>query len=166
MVKFRQLPTYDWQMELDQAEARENVRRALFEQAITIKGLAELAGVSVATLYNWLKDSNPNNLGRESLGKVAKALGTDIEHLFYNRPYDKASSTETEARARALRQIDDLLAGIDDPEEQARAANIIIATLRAARDEFERRRTAPPGSRKPGVLPTPSAPARHPRAEG
>lgn len=146
-------------------EARENVRRALFEQAITIKGLAELSGVNVATLYNWLKDSNPNNLGRESLAKVAKALGTKVEQLFYNRPYEKTGGSDEEARARALRQIDDLLAGIDDPGEQARAANIIIATLRAARDEFERRRAAPPGARKSGVGAVPGPPARHPRAD-
>lgn len=153
-------------MEKDQADARENVRVALFEQGLTIKRLSELSGVALPTLYNWLKDSKPENLGRASLAKVAETLGVTIEQLFYNPPYEKTGSPDEEARARALRQIDDLLAGIDDPGEQARAANIIIATLRATRDEFERRRAAPPGARKAGPGPVPGPTARHPRADG
>lgn len=146
--------------------ARDNVKRLARIRGLTIKALAEAAGLSSSTLYNWLKESNPNNLGPAAFDAIAEVLEVRVEHLFYTEPHEKTGSTEEQARARALRQIDDLLAGIDDPEEQARAANIIIATLRAARDEFERRRAAPAGPRKPGVLPTPGPSSRHPRADG
>ncbi len=153
-------------MGMDQDSARRNFRDLAKFKGLTTKQISEVSGIAVGTLYNWLKESNPNNLGTVALSRISEVLGVTIEQLFYNPPYEKTGGSDEEARARALRQIDDLLAGIDDPEEQARAANIIIATLRAARDEFERRRAAPAGPRKPGVLPTPGPTARHPRADG
>jgi transcriptional regulator with XRE-family HTH domain len=151
-------------MAMDQDAARRNFRDLVKFNGMTTKQVAEAAGISVSALYNWQKENQPANLGTVALGKIADVLNVTIEQLFYNPPYDKTGSTDEEARARALRQIDDLLAGIDDPAEQARAANIIIATLRAARDEFERRRAAPASPRKSGPGPTPGAPARHPGA--
>ncbi len=151
---------------MDQDSARRNFRDLAQFNGLTTKQVAEAAGLSVSALYNWLKVNEPSNLGTVALGKIAEVLDVTIEQLFYNPPYEKTGGSDEEARARALRQIDDLLAGIDDPEEQARAANIIIATLRAARDEFERRRAAPAGPRKPGISAVPSPPSRHPRADG
>jgi len=153
-------------MAMDQDAARRNFRDLAKFKGLTTKQVGEASGIAVATLYNWLKESNPNNLGTVALGKIAEVLDVTIEQLFYNPPYEKTGSPDEEARARALRQIDDLLAGIDDPLEQARAANIIIATLRAARDEFERRRAAPASPRKPGPGPAPGPTARHPGASG
>jgi transcriptional regulator with XRE-family HTH domain len=151
-------------MAMDQDSARRNFRDLAKYHGLTTKQIGEAAGVAVATLYNWLKESNPNNLGTSALAKVAKVLNVTIEQLFYNPPYEKAGSTDEEARARALRQIDDLLAGIDDPDEQIRAANIILATLRATRDEFEHKRSAQSSPRKPGPGPAPGPTARHPSA--
>lgn len=149
---------------MDQDSARRNFRDLAQFNGLTTKQVAEAAGLSVSALYNWLKVNEPSNLGTVALGKIADVLHVTIEQLFYNPPYEKTGRPDEEARARALRQIDDLLGGIDDPEEQARAANIIIATLRAARDEFERRRAAQPGARKSGPGPTPGPTARHPSA--
>lgn len=136
-------------------------------RGLSLKEVAESAGLSASSVYNWSKQNDPHDLSQKAIAAIAAVFGLTYEQVFYyTDPHEKAGSTDEEARARALRQIDDLLAGIDDSEEQARAANIIIATLRAARDEFERRRTAPAGPRKPGVLPTPGPTARHPRADG
>ena len=152
-------------MVFSQDAARRIYRQLLAARGMTTKQVAELVGVVPATLYNWVRDTDPTNLGRGTLARIAEVFGVDVEQMFYYN-LDDALDPEEQARARALRQIDDLLAGIDDPGEQARAANIIIATLRATRDEFERRRAAPASPRKPGNGPAPGPAARHPGASG
>ena len=150
---------------MNQDAARRNFRELAKLRGLTTKQIAETSGIAVGTLYNWLRESEPANLGTVALGRIADVFGIDVAQMFYYN-LDDALDPDEEARARALRQIDDLLAGIDDPGEQARAANIIIATLRATRDEFERRRAAPASPRKPGNGPTPGPTARHPGASG
>lgn len=150
---------------MNQDAARRNFRELAKLRGLTTKQIAETSGIVVGTLYNWLRESEPANLGTVALGRIADVFGIDVAQMFFYN-VDDALDPEEQARARALRQIDDLLAGIDDPGEQARAANIIIATLRATRDEFERRRAAPASPRKPGNGPTPGPTARHPGASG
>lgn len=148
----------------DEQTARDNVKRLARIRGLTIKALAESAGLSSSTLYNWLKESNPNNLGSSALSAIAEVLEVEVAHLFYTVAH--GPPPEEEARARVLRQIDDLLGRIDDPEEQDRAAALILATLRAYSDGYERQRTARPGARRAGNGPTAGAPGRPPRAAG
>lgn len=131
---------------------------------MTIKALAESAGLGQSTLYNWLKESNPTTLGAGTLAAIAEVLEVEVAHLFYTVAH--GPPPEEEARARVLRQIDDLLGRIDDPEEQDRAAALILATLRAYSDGYERQRTARPGARKAGPGPAAGPSSRPPRAAG
>ena len=161
------MPIYNLEVVPDQGLARENVRKLARLRGLSLKEVAELAGLSASSVYNWSKQNDPHDLSQKAIAAIATVFGLTYEQVFYyNEPHEKTGSPDEEARARALRQIDDLLAGIDDPGEQARAANIIIATLRATRDEFERRRAAPASPRKPGNGPTPGPTARHPGASG
>lgn len=159
-------------MPIDQSTARANARRLATLRGLTLKDLAEKAGVSASALYNWQKRGSATELGPKALVSVAEALGVTTEALFSadlaeggdgaldrnkTRPHTPANVTGyEEARESTLREIDRLLGAIDDPDEQERAADIILAALRAARDAFERRRTAAAGPRGPA-----SGPARN-----
>lgn len=164
-------------MPIDQATARENVRRLATLRGLTIKDLAESAGLSKETLYGWSKKDGPKDLGAKSISAIAEALGVTTEALFSAdlaegggavdkigaRAHTPANVTDDEeARRSTLREIDYLLASIDDPDEQERAADIILAALRAARDSFERRRAAATGSGRAGSSPARGA-SRGPR---
>lgn len=163
-------------MPIDQMTARENTRRLILMQGITIRELADRAGVSKETLYGWSKTDNPKDLGAKSLSAVAEALGVTTEALFSSdlaeggavdkiaaRAHTPANVQDDEdARRSTLREIDYLLAGIDDPDEQERAADIILAALRAARDAHERRRAATTGQSRAGNSPARGA-SRGPR---
>jgi transcriptional regulator with XRE-family HTH domain len=155
-------------MPIDQTTARENTRRLILMRGMTIKELAERAGVSKETLYGWSKRDGPKDLGAKSIAAIAEALGVTTEALFSpdlagqgealaqnaSRAHTPANVTADEdTRRSALREIDYLLASIDDPDEQERAADIILAALRAARDSFERRRAASTGQGRAGIGP-------------
>ena len=156
-------------MPIDQTRARENARRLAAMRGLTFRELAERAGLAVGTLYGWSKSNAPKDLGPKGLMAVAEALGVSTDDLFSGglaeggegavdrageRPHTPADASEHERqRQSTLREIDYLLAGIDDPDEQERAADIILAALRAARDDFERRRAVATGARRAGQSP-------------
>ncbi len=77
---------------MDQDAARQNYRDLAKYAGLTTKEIAERSGVSVGTLYNWLKESGPTNLGTVALSKVAETLGVKIEQLFYNPPHEQAGA--------------------------------------------------------------------------
>lgn len=165
-------------MPIDQTTARENARRLAALRGFTTKDLAAKAGLSKGTLYNWQKRGSATDLGPKALVSVAEALGVSPEELFSShlaeggggaldknaaRGYSPANVTaDEESRRSTLREIDYLLAGITDPDEQERAADIILAALRAARDDFERRRAAATGQSRAGTSPARGA-SRGPR---
>ena len=165
-------------MPIDQTTVRENVRRLIVLRGLTIKDLAESAGLSKETLYGWSKKDGPKDLGAKSISAIAEALGVAPEELFSShlaeggggaldknaaRGHSPANVTaDEESRRSTLREIDYLLAGITDPDEQERAADIILAALRAARDDFERRRAAATGQSRAGTSPARGA-SRGPR---
>lgn len=73
----------------DQAVARENVRRLLFEQAMTAKSLAEQTGIASSTIYNWLRDSAPEDW-REQIREIeryVRSIEDPVERLVdqYNK---------------------------------------------------------------------------------
>lgn len=148
----------------DQDAARQNVKRLLRLRGLTVKGLAEAAGLASSTVYNWYRDNEPTALGPGALASIAAVLEVAPEHLFYNATH--GPPPEDEARARVLRQIDVILANIDDPQEQDRAGALILATLRAFQDGFERQRAAQPGARRAGNGPAAGAAGRAPGPRG
>lgn len=132
------------------AIARANVIRLRFKKNLRWKEIAKLADVSETTLNNLSRGKPVSDL---VLARVAEVLGTDLEHLFYNTPDENATpaaGADEEAKARALREIDELLSQLDDPEDLAAAANVILSALRAYNDNVERKRAGPPGARKSG----------------
>ena len=164
-------------MPIDQSTARENARRLMALRGLTIKDLASRIGLSKATLYGWSKADRPKDLGPKALVSVAEALGVTTEALFSadladgggavdrneTRSHTPAHVQDDEdARRSTLREIDYLLTGITDPDEQERAADIILAALRAARDDFERRRASKAGKGGTGNSPARGA-SRGPR---
>lgn len=132
------------------AIARKNVNRLRMDRRLRWRELAGIAGVSEASLYNLNRGKPVSDL---VLAQVAQAFGMDLEHLFYNTPDENATpaaGADEEAKARALREIDELLSQLDDPEDLAAAANVILSALRAYNDNVERKRAGPPGARKSG----------------
>lgn len=129
---------------------------------MTIKALADAAGVAMSTLYNWQRESAPTTLGPGALAAIAEVLEVPVEHLFYNATH--GPPPEEESRARILRQIDAILGALDDPAEQDRAGALILATLRAFQDGYERQRAIKPGARRAGNSPTAGPTARNPNA--
>lgn len=79
-------------MAIDQEPARRFYRELLAMSGKTTKEIAESVGVVPATLYNWLKDVEPTNLGAGTLSRVASALGVTVEQLFYNAPHEQAGA--------------------------------------------------------------------------
>ena len=53
---------------------------------MTAKSLAEQTGIASSTIYNWLRDSAPENLGRASLAKVGEVFGLTVEQSSASRP--------------------------------------------------------------------------------
>lgn len=105
---------------------------------MTTKQVAEEIGVVPATLYNWLRKPTPTDLGPATLTKVAALFGLSLEQM--QRPTaDVIAASESRtpvfARVRTLRQIDGLLAGIEDPKKQALAAQVLVETLRTLQGE-------------------------------
>ena len=72
----------------DQAVARENVRRLLFEQAMTAKSLAEQTGIASSTIYNWLRDSAPGTYRNRTAGSCywerLKGFGGSLDEIEAN----------------------------------------------------------------------------------
>lgn len=123
-----------------QAALRNAVRQLIQTRGMTVRGLVVKAGLSPQTLYNWFNGSDA--LGELAVSKVGRVLGADIEHLFYNspseQPADEATPPDEAGKARAIREIQQLIDSVDDPAERLRIINIVRATLRAAVDEYAR----------------------------
>ncbi len=132
------------------AIARANVIRLRIKHNLQWKEIARRAEVSYSAVVNLSRGKPVSDL---VLARVAEVLGTDLEHLFYNALDENATpaaGADEEAKARALREINELLSQLDDPEDLAAAANVILSALRAYNDNVERKRAGPPGARKSG----------------
>ncbi|MEO6061006.1 MAG: helix-turn-helix transcriptional regulator [Thermoflexales bacterium] len=117
----------------NQDPARRAFRRLLAKHEMTTKQVAVEIGVVPATLYNWLRKPSPTDLGPVTMTKVAVLFGLSLEQMQRPTPDVIAASesrTPVFGRVRTLRQIDGLLAGIEDPRKQARAAHVLVETLR------------------------------------
>lgn len=155
----------------DQAVARENVRRLLFEQAMTAKRLAEQTGISPSTIYNWLRDSAPENLGRASLAKVGDVFGLTVEQLFYNEPHEQAGAPPQapEDWREQIREIERYVRSIEDPLERLATVRRLLSIARTDVEVYERSLERGAGARTagPGAAPAPGArPGRHGRTVG
>jgi len=132
----------------NQDAARRAFRRLLAKHEMTTKQVAAEIGVVPATLYNWLRKPTPTALGPATMAKMAALFGLSLEELQRPTPDVIASSesrTPVFARVRTLRQIDGLLAGIADPKTQAKAAQILIETLRTFQGKAKGARTMETG---------------------
>ena len=126
------------EMANNQDAARRAFRRLLAKHEMTTKQVASEIGVVPATLYNWLRKPTPTDLGPATLTKVAALFSLSLEQM--QRPTaDVIAASESRtpvfARVRTLRQIDGLLAGIEDPKKQALAAQVLVETLRTLQGE-------------------------------
>ena len=95
-------------MVFSQDAARRIYRQLLAARGMTTKQVAELVGVVPATLYNWVKDTDPTKLGRGTLARIAEVFGVDVEQMIYHVPTASAYKTTkpeecfaTEATAQA-----------------------------------------------------------------
>ena len=134
-----------------QDAARRAFRRLLAKHEMTTKQVAREIGVVPATLYNWLRKPTPTDLGPATLTKIATLFGLTLEQMQRPSPdviANSESQTPVFARVRTLRQIDQLLADMEDPRQQALAALVLVGTLRALRDDIGLKRAARPGARK------------------
>ncbi len=117
----------------NQDPARRAFRRLLAKHEMTTKQVAVEIGVVPATLYNWLRKPTPTDLGPVTMSKIAALFGLSLEQMRRPTPDVIAASegrTPVFGRVRTLRQIDGLLAAIEDPRKQAHAAHVLVETLR------------------------------------
>ena len=124
----------------NQDAARRAFRRLIAKHEMTTKQVAVEIGVVPATLYNWLRKPTPTDLGPVTMTKVAALFGLSLAQMQRPTPDVIAASesrTPVYGRVRTLRQIDGLLAGIEDPRKQAQAARVIVETLRTLHGEAE-----------------------------
>ena len=61
-------------MAVDQSEARKNFKSLLYKRGWTAKEVAAKIELSESTLYNWMKTTEPKNLGSGSLLRLADLL--------------------------------------------------------------------------------------------
>jgi transcriptional regulator with XRE-family HTH domain len=54
------------------------------ERDLTLKQVAELAGVSASVVQNWLEGKNPHDL--QAVSKLAKSLGVSFKSLLLGEP--------------------------------------------------------------------------------
>ena len=124
----------------NQDAARRAFRRLLAKHEMTTKQVAAEIGVVPATLYNWLRKPTPTDLGPVTMTKVAALFGLSLEQMQHPTADVIAASesrTPVFGRVRTLRQIDGLLSGIEDPRKQARAAQLLVETLRTLHGDAE-----------------------------
>lgn len=124
----------------NQDAARRAFRRLLAKHEMTTKQVAAEIGVVPATLYNWLRKPTPTDLGPVTMTKVAALFGLSLEQMQHPAADVIAASesrTPVFGRVRTLRQIDGLLAGIEDPKKQAQAALVLVETMRTLHGETE-----------------------------
>ena len=159
-------------MPIDQATARENARRFATLRGLTLKDLAERAGLSASAVYNWQKRGSATELGPKALASVAKALNVPIEQLFYNAgdaPPTPPTPTETPPSGEDWRAgiltIERYIRSIEDPAERIATVRRLLAIAESDVAAYERSSDRSRANRAadPGTGPTPRTPASRPR---
>ena len=75
--------------------AGENIKRLLSKKGMTIKGLSEITGISLNTLYSITKRDS-KNVRSDNLQKIADALGVPVDELLTSAPYGRTIVIESD----------------------------------------------------------------------
>lgn len=127
-------------MERDQNVARENVRRLTRLRGWSLKELAEAAGLSASSVYNWSKTNEPNELGPKAINAIAEALEVLPEHLFYNPPHEQAGAPPQapEDWREQIREIERYVRSIESPAERLATVKRLLAIAKTDVEVWER----------------------------
>ena len=68
-----------------------NLRALLTEKELSQRGAAEIMGISVSVVHDWLQGSYPND--PDAILKLCKATGADFQWLLTGLPTSKSQST-------------------------------------------------------------------------
>lgn len=147
-------------MEFDQEAARQIYRELLVMRGMTTKEVAEAVGVVPATIYNWLRVGNPTDLGIPTIGRIAKVLGVELEHMFYyNPPHEQAGAPPQapEDWREQIREIERYVRSIEDPVERLATVRRLLSIARTDVEVYERslERGADARAAAPGAAPAP-----------
>ena len=144
-------------MAVDQSEARKNFKSLLYRRGWTAKEVAAKIELSERTIYNWMRDANPTDLGSGSLIRLAHALNVDPEEFLGKEGLaglDEESVTIDETRDSLLEELRGLVDGIDDENDLIQVGDILKAVARTAKDHHDREKVKR-RRQKLGPLPRP-----------
>lgn len=128
-------------MAADQTQARKNFKSQLYKRGWTAKEVAAKIELSERTLYNWMAESNPKNLGSGSLVRLADLFGVEPEEFMGTEGLaglDEESVTIDETRESLLEELRGLVDGIDDENDLIQVGDILKAVARTAKDHHDR----------------------------
>ena len=132
---------YNLFMAVDQSEARKNFKSLLYKRGWTAKEVAAKIELSERTLYNWMAESNPKNLGSGSLVRLAGVFGVSVEDFvgtvsLANVDFEEVALDET--RESLLEELRGTIEAIDDEATLIQIGEILKAAARAAKDNHIR----------------------------
>lgn len=128
-------------MAVDQSEARKNFKSLLYKRGWTAKEVAAKIELSERTIYNWMRDANPTDLGSGSLVRLAEVFGVSVEDLIgtvslANVDFEEVALDET--RESLLEELRGTIEAIDDEATLIQIGEILKAAARAAKDNHIR----------------------------
>lgn len=123
----------------EQVALKANVLRLRQRKGWTQRELAKVADIHEDVIG---KINRLENISDTSVGRLAFALGVDVEQLFYydSGSHEKAATSEEKQarKSHALREIERIGDALGDLAEQERYWDVILATSRAFGDASSR----------------------------